>query len=637
MCGICGEVTTQSRGVDEAALRRMTAALRHRGPDDQGIEVFGERRAGFGHTRLSIIDLSPAGRQPMANEDGTIWVTANGEIYNFPELRQELEAQGHRFRSRCDVEVIVHLYEAYGVACVERLWGMFAFALWDAPRQRLVLARDRLGKKPLYYAGGQGALVFASELAALTESPLVSAEVEPSAVHDYLTYGYVPAPGTIFCGVSKLPPAHRLVWERGAVRVERYWQVDAGTKRDASEAEWGERVMELLRDATRRRMVSDVPVGAFLSGGLDSSAVVALMSEASSRPVKTFSIGFDDASFNELPYARQVAEQLGTEHRELTVRPETTTLLPQLVERFGEPFADSSALATWELARLVRSDVTVALNGDGGDEVFAGYDRYRAAVAAQQLSWWPKPLVRVASRMAGYWPESGAKRDPVQRAKRFLKGLTQEPTQRYAGWISYFLNGSKEALYTPRFAERLAGHDSMAYMREAWRQAEAADLVDRLQGVDRTTYLPGDLLPKVDVTSMAHALEVRSPLLDHRLFELSAQMPVSLKVRGGVGKYLLRKLFAGRLPDAVLRRSKAGFGVPVGRWFRGPLSAWVRELLLSEQATRRGYFERSALERLLQEHAVGRVDHGQRIWALAVLELWHQRFVDREPSLVVGD
>ena len=629
MCGICGEVTTQTRGVDEAALRRAVAALRHRGPDDQGIELLSDRRAALGHTRLAILDLSAAGRQPMANEDGTIWVTANGEIYNFPELRQALEAKGHRFRSRCDIEVIPHLYEEYGPACVEHLWGMFAVALWDAPRRRLLLARDRLGKKPLYYYTGGGSLAFASECAALLAWPMVERRVEPTAIHEYLTYGYVPAPRSILRGVAKVPPAHYLLWQDGTARLTRYWRPEpTETLGASSEAEWMERVLALLRDAVRRRMISDVPLGAFLSGGLDSSLVVALMSEASSRPVKTFSIGFDEASFDELPYARQVAERFQTEHRELVVRPEATALAPLLVERFGEPFADASALATFELARLVKSDVTVALNGDGGDEVFAGYDRYRAALAAERLAWCPAPLVRAASRLVAAWPESGAKRDPVQRAKRFLNGLSQPPLERYAGWMACFPNGTKEMLYTLAFALSLGNSDVLAYLRQAWEDAAADHLVNRLQRLDSLTYLPNDLLPKVDITSMTHALEVRSPLLDHRLFELSAQMPSSLKVRGGVGKYLLRRIGEGRLPEPVLRRAKAGFGVPVGRWFRGPLHPWARVILLSDRAGRRGYFEAAALERLLAEHEAGHVDHGPRIWALVMLELWHQRFVD---------
>jgi asparagine synthase (glutamine-hydrolysing) len=616
MCGIAGIVEAPGRSPDPGVLEAMGAALRHRGPDDGTVEARG--RAGFAFRRLSIIDVA-GGRQPIVNEDGSCRIVLNGEIYNHLELRAELESRGHRFRTRSDVEAALHGYEEWGDEVLTRLRGMFAFAIWDERRQRLLLARDRLGKKPLVYREGAGRLAFASELQGLLADPSIERRPDLEAIHHYLAYQYVPAPWTAFAGVRKLPPAHRLVFEDGTCRVERYWTLPALPERRVGLDDAAGEVRRLFRDAVKVRLMSEVPLGAFLSGGLDSSSVVALMAEFGR--VKTFSIGFEEADFDELRYARLVAERYGTDHHELVVRPDAAEVLPRLVDHFGEPFADSSAIPTYYVSRLARGRVTVALNGDGGDELFAGYDRYRALRLFEWLSRVPagRSLGLAAAALGGSWLPS--------RARRLLEAISRNPEESYARTVSYFSPEAKDGLYRPEIRHRLAATDSFAILREHFRAWDGRDLVARTLHADTLTYLPGDLLAKVDIASMAVGLEARSPLLDHPLVELAASLPSSLKLGGRQGKRVLRRAVRDLLPREILARRKMGFGVPIARWMRAELRPLAQEALLGTGSATRELFEPAAVARVWREHQSRAADRSAQLWALLCLELWWRRFL----------
>jgi asparagine synthase (glutamine-hydrolysing) len=620
MCGIAGQARADGVPVAEELIAGMCAAQEHRGPDQRGMYLDGG--IGLGIQRLRIIDLD-TGDQPVANEDSSVVVVLNGEIYNYAELRRELARAGHRLSTKGDTEVIAHLYEEHGVECVSRLHGMFAFALWDRCRRRLLLARDRVGKKPLFYCFRRGVLSFASELPALLQDASVPREVDPGAIDAYLAYGYVPAPASVFAGVSKLPPAHRLVFDGGAPRIERYWQLDYGRKRRVDDVrELHEEVRATLRAAVGRRLAADVPVGAFLSGGIDSSAVVAAMAERSSHPVKTFSIGFADQELDELPRARLVAERFGTEHHELTVEPDAIELLPKLVRHYGEPFGDHSALPCFYLAQLAREQVTVALNGDGGDESFAGYQRYTSNLLAARLERLPGGLRRAIAAAASL---AGSPRDPRalgSRAQRFAGRLAGEQRRRYLDQVNVFNPAERAALYAPEFAARIAPSATDEVLLGPWRQASGAELLDRMLEVDVTAYLPGDLLTKIDIATMAFSLEARSPLLDHELMELAASIPAALKARGTQRKVVLRDALRGWLPDAVLDGRKQGFELPVARWLRGELAPYAREVLLDRGSVERGWARAESIEALLDQHLAGAADHGRKLWALLTLELW---------------
>lgn len=632
MCGIAGIVDLRGRHVEQNIARRMCERLRHRGPDVEGFH-FGPGVA-LGHRRLSIIDLAGGG-QPMSNEDGTVWIIFNGEIYNFAELRGPLEARGHRFTTHSDTEAIVHAYEEYGERCVDHLRGMFAFAIWDAPRRRIFAARDRLGKKPFFYARTGDHFVFASELQGLLAHPGVARELDPIALDDYLTYGYVPPPRTIFRGVFKLPPAHTLSLDLAqnehtptAPHIKRYWQLRYEPKETLSESEAVERLADGLTEAVRLRMIADVPLGALLSGGIDSSVVVAVMSGLSTRPVKTFSIGFEEQAFNELPYARLVAERYKTEHHELVVRPNAMEVLPTLVRHYGEPFADSSAVPSYYVAQMTRQHVTVALNGDGGDECFAGYERYLGTLLAekyQRLPW----LVRrgVIEPVASLIPGSLPRRSRLRQAKRFLEAASNSVADRYLSWVTYFSSKHKKNLYTEHFQRELAGHVAERWHRDMF-DAATGDTLDRVLAVDVKSYLPHDLLVKMDIATMANSLEARSPFLDHKVMEFAARLPRNLKVRGRTLKYLLRKYAERLLPPAAMNRRKMGFGVPVGEWMRGEMRPLLEDTLLSKRAIQRGYFQPDAIRRFIGEHVEGRHDHSFRLWSLLWLELWRREFLD---------
>ncbi|MEE2637944.1 MAG: asparagine synthase (glutamine-hydrolyzing) [Acidobacteriota bacterium] len=632
MCGIAGKVV-HGRGaqVDVSLVRRMTASLSHRGPDDQGVWV--EGGVGLGSRRLAVIDLSPRAKQPMANEDGAIRVVFNGEIYNFLELRHELEHRGHRFRSSSDTETIVHLYEDEGVECVRRLDGMFAFALWDARTATLLLARDRLGQKPLFYRHHGDTLWFGSEPKAIFQDESIHPEPDLEAIHHYLTYGYVPSPWSAFKGVRKLEPAHYLTVRRGKTRVDRYWTLPYEPKRGASEDALVSELDDLLSRAVRRRLVADVPLGALLSGGLDSSAVVALMRRATSGPIKTFSIGFEQPEYDERVYARSVATALGTDHHELVVRPDAATLLPKLAYHYNEPFADSSAIPTWCLSRLARRSVTVALSGDGGDESFLGYDRYAAVRLASRLDSLPRPMRVTAAALARWLPDASAK-SRVTRLRRFARGLDLSPSRRYGRWLSIALDEHKRALYAPDFARRWLPIDSLGLLENRAAESDACSDVERMASTDMGMYLPDDLLVKMDIASMAHSLEVRSPLLDHHVVEFAARLPVALKLRRGTSKYLLRRVVAKTLPAPILMRRKMGFGVPLDYWLRHELRDMSRDLLLDNTAMQRGYFDPAGVQHLLDAHMEGRGQHHARIWGLLALEQWHRTFIDRRTEPV---
>jgi asparagine synthase (glutamine-hydrolysing) len=610
MCGIAGHLAPELG--DGEGVHRMLDALAHRGPDGEG--TWRDGPCVLGHRRLAIIDLSEAGRQPMSNEDGDVAISVVGEIYNHAELRRDLEAKGHRFRSRTDIEVIAHLWEERGVEVPALLRGMFALAIWDRRARTLFLARDRYGEKALYWTFGARGLVFASELPAI-RAFAATQEIDLDALDAYLALQYIPAPATIFAGIHKLMPGHAILVAPG-VHPEPvpYATIDftpryAGI--DATEAA-GE-VRRIVEDAVRVRLMSDVPLGAFLSGGLDSSIVVACMAEASSKPVKTFSIGIGTKP--ELPYARQVAERYQTEHHEELVVPNMIDLLPAIVRGHGEPFADPSAVPTRVLAELTRKHVTVALSGDGGDEAFGGYKRYAWARVAHALTDHGAVLRGSAALL---------ERIPSGRARwlrEYGRVLRTDEAERYMRFVGHFSAGEKAAIYTPELRARFERDHSTDRFARILADSRSPDPVGRLMELDTRTYLPDDICAKVDISSMAHSLEVRAPFLDHHVMELAASLPTSLQVRGLTGKRLLRRAFADRVPAGVLQRKKRGFSLPLASWFSGELAGYAREILLSTPARTRGLFEPAAVERLLDRHRRGE-DHGDRIWNLLVLELW---------------
>ena len=628
MCGICGVVAFDPLAhVDEALVRRMARFLIHRGPDGEGIWT--NAQVGLGHRRLAIIDLSQAAAQPMANEDGTLWIVFNGEIYNFQSLRDELLRRGHAFRSKSDTEVILHLYEDEGEACLQRLRGMFAFALWDVRRRRLVLARDRVGKKPLYYwhRPGRG-LAFASEPKAFLADPEFRAEPDDEALWHFLAYQYVPAPWSAFRGVRKLPPAHYLVLENGHPELHRYWELRYTPKRSGRAADLAGELGARLKEAVRLRLISDVPLGAFLSGGVDSSGIVAMMHAVGTGPVRTFSIGFPEADYDELQYARKVAERFETEHQELVVRPDALAILPKMVCHYNEPFGDSSAIPSFYLAEMTRRSVTVALNGDGGDEAFAGYPRYLALRLSRGFEYVPAGARHGLEWLASKLPAGRAK-GFFNRSAQFLAAQDPDPQRRYIRWLMHFDRGLKQRLCTAEFQQRAGARDSADLILAAYARSDAAGLTDRTLHVDVQTYLPDDLLVKMDIATMAHSLEARSPFLDHELMEFAASLPEAFKLRGRTGKVLLKSFLSPLLPPNLLHRHKMGFGVPLDHWFRGPLRDFLRETLLAPRCLKRGYLEPNAVETMVDEHILGKRNWHYHLWDLVVLELWFRTFIDQ--------
>jgi len=637
MCGIAGGVSSVSNPRLSAAVGPMTRALQHRGPDEEGI--WANEFCALGNRRLAIIDLSPAGRQPLSNESSSVWVTFNGEIYNFQALREELEGFGHRFRTGTDTEVIVHAYEQWGTGCVKRFRGMFAFALWDQQRRQLFLARDRVGKKPVLYTQVGNVFLFSSELQSLLQYPDIRREPELSAIDAYLSYGYVPAPQTAFRGVNKLPPAHWLTLDvsrgRPVLRVEQYWKLEYSPKSRLSEAEAAEQLRQKLTEAVKLRMISDVPLGVFLSGGLDSSVVVGLMAGLSPQPVKTFSIGFKEAGWSELGFARNVAQRWATDHHEFVVEPDALVILPRLVRHYGEPFADSSAVPTFYVSQVTRRSVTVALNGDGGDESFAGYNRYFANLVAERLSRVPgarNAMVLLQMLL----PDSSNQKNRLRYIHRFLGAVAGSTPERYQEWVGIFSQRQKQGLLGGDFRPDGAEENTDQLLRHLFAASRQLHPIDAAMAVDVASYLPYDLLAKVDITSMANSLEARSPFLDHEVMEFAARLPIHFKRRRRISKYLVKRAFADLLPRENLRRGKMGFGVPVGEWFRGSLREFLQDMILSERSRQRGYFNPQAVQALLENHVARKADHGTQLWALLMLEMWHREFLDNHRGREVG-
>jgi asparagine synthase (glutamine-hydrolysing) len=636
VCGIAGRLNLNTRRpVDPGLLEGMCQLLAHRGPDGQGVDC--HDFVGLGHRRLAIIDLSDAGRQPMRSADGRVVVTFNGEIYNFLELKADLERRGHVFRTRTDTEVILAAYAEYGLDFLTHLRGMFAFALWDTASETLLLVRDRLGKKPLFYRFDRDGIEFASEPKAFLANPDFRPEADAAAIAYYLTLQYVPSPLCAFRGVQKLPPAHCLIVRNGQAEARRYWRLTYLPKLAVSEEEAAELVRAKLDEAMRLRLISDVPLGAFLSGGIDSGLVVALMAGATSGRVRTFSIGFDEAAYNELPQARLVAERYGTEHHEFVVRPDAIDVLPRLVWHYGEPYADSSAIPTYYLAELTRRHVTVALNGDAGDENFAGYDRYLGSLLAARFDPYFPALLRRPVSAFGTWLRKGALSKQFRsRAGRFIEGFADRPERRYARWMTHFHPVMKDGLVTRDFQARASLANELEPIDRTFREADGPDLLDRTLAVDVENYLPDDLLVKVDIATMAHGLESRSPFIDHEFMELAARLPSHLKLRGTTKKYLLRRIAASLLPSEIITRPKMGFGVPLDRWFRAELRELAHDTLLSPRASQRGLFQADAVRRLLWEHERGTATWHYQIWNLLMLESWFRMFIDERPVAPPG-
>jgi len=624
MCGIAGKFNFDSANpIDRERLSAMTSVIAHRGPDADGFYV-GEG-IGLGHRRLSIIDLS-TGDQPLANENGTIWIVFNGEVYNFAEIRAELEAHGHWFRTHSDTEVIVHAYEQWGDRAVDRFRGMFAFALWDEPKRRLLLVRDRLGVKPLYYSATAAGVTFGSEIKALLEDPDVPRGWSPEALDAYLALQYVPSPQTMYSGIFKLPAAHLLVAERGRVSVRRYWDLPfTGDGDPAREDQYLEQLEALVAESVRLRLISDVPLGAFLSGGIDSTAVVAAMADACGADrVVTTSVGFDEHAFNELEHARTVARHLGVRQHEKIVKPDVADLLPKLAWHLDEPFADSSAVPTYYVSKAAREHVTVALSGDGGDELWAGYARHRVEQWETAARQWLGPTGgRIAGRVAARLP-IGVK------GTRSLRHLALSPAEACARKHAYglFEGGVRGSLYAADFAREVRDADPFAGFRLAYDSCPSPDPIDRALYVDVKTYLVDDIMTKVDKMSMAVSLESREPLLDHKLLEFAATVPSSLKLKNGRGKHLLRRLLERRIPKSIVDRPKHGFEAPIGEWLRGPLAPMVDGLLGDGRLRDRGVFNDRAVAALWAEHRDGARDHRHRLWSLVMLELWFRQFVD---------
>ncbi|MEW6039947.1 MAG: asparagine synthase (glutamine-hydrolyzing) [Elusimicrobiota bacterium] len=632
MCGICGVLHFNTeRTVKTEVLEKMCGSIVHRGPDSKGI--YTDTNAGFGVRRLSIIDLQ-TGDMPIFNEDKTLSVIQNGEIYNFQSLRTTLQERGHNFYTKTDTEIIVHLYEEYGADCVQHLRGMYAFAVWDSRKKKILLARDRIGKKPLYYTVMDNSLVFGSEIKAILEyikaTPgLLKPEINLQAIHYYLTYQYIPGPMTIFKDIWRLPPSSVMIYSQtGSSGISKYWDIDFTAKTTMNYSEAKERLREILTEAVNIRLISDVPLGAFLSGGHDSSIVVGLMSQLSSKPVKTFSIGFENADFSELKYAKIVAEHFNTEHNEFIVKPDFINILPKIIWHYDQPFADTSALPSYYVSNVTRKHVTVALNGDGGDENFGGYLRYRAMKGGMYFGLPFQILGKtITAKLTSLIPhtETDKPKSKFRYIYRLLSALAERPAVRNVLWHAFFENETKLAIYSDDMKETFSKINTYDYLTDIFDSAPAQDILDRAFYTDIKTYLPECLLIKMDIASMANSLEARSPFLDHKLFEFSATLPSGWKIHGPNfhTKHILKDTFRTFLPEKIIKRGKQGFGLPVGMWFKNELKGYIREVLLDKKSLERGYFNKDAIEKLIQQHEEGRADNGYKLWALLVLELWH--------------
>ena len=643
MCGIAGVAWPAGhQPIERSVLEQMVRTLHHRGPDAQGFYLDDEaiqegcsRRAGaaLGHARLSIIDID-GGTQPVANEDESVWCVFNGEIYNYRELRTQLISSGHIFRSDSDTEVLVHLYEQFGTDCVQHLRGMFAFAIWDRRAEKLMLVRDRMGQKPVIYTFVEDRFAFASELKALLQIPGVQRQVDPDAVDSYLSYQYVPHPACILRGFHKLPPGHLAIYEAGKLAVSQYWHpgqsVGEQLLTDIDDAR--DRLRATLTESVRMRLRSDVPLGAFLSGGVDSTIISGLAQQESEQDLLTFSIGFPVKKFDEREFAQSASAHLKTRHHEQVVEPQSLSVLPRLIWHYDEPFADSSAIPTMALSEMTRQHVTVSLSGDGGDELFCGYERYQAVRIAQSIDRLPAPVRRILG--AQIWqklPASVEQKSLMRRGKRLLEAIGATPERRYLRWIQILSSDIRESFYQPEFVESLNGFDSAEFIVDAYRKTrDVDDFIAKTCHVDMQTYLPCDILTKVDIASMAHSLECRSPFLDHEVVDLAVSMPREWKLSGKQGKKILVDSFSDLIPPEIQSRKKMGFGVPLDHWFRDELRELVHDTLTDSRTASRGYFRPEAIRQMLDEHQNQIYDHSARLWALLCLELWHRVFVDGE-------
>lgn len=623
MCGIAG-IAGRS---DEPLVRAMCARIAHRGPDDEGFYSTGQ--VTLGQRRLSIIDLV-TGQQPLSNEDGTVWITFNGEVYNYQSLRADLEAKGHRFKTNSDTETIVHAYEQYGEACVEKLYGMFAFAIWDEKTRTLFAARDHAGVKPFYYAEVGDCLVFGSEIKAVLADPSVPRDIDYFALDDYFTYLYTVPPRTIFKSVRQLPPAHSLTWKDGKLSVRRYWTLRVAPEH-RTEEEWVEILHPLLEEVIRENMIADVPLGAFLSGGLDSSTIVALMAKSSSMPVRTFTIGFDKDGnlYDEIGPAKVVADAFKTDHHVLRAEGGIVGLLPTIVRHFDEPFGNPTALLAYILSKLTRQHVTVALAGDGGDETFGGYARYAGAKVSGAYRMVPDPIRRyMIHPLVSLLPESTRGLHLLRRIREFSGGSLHNPVEMYTEWIGYYTAAERAALYAGDLRKETQGYDSRDFIRGLFRECETGDFVAQTMYVDLHSFLPHNLLQYSDRMSMAHALEIRVPFTDPRVMEATARIPSALKIRGMQTKHMMRKTMERDLPRQILARKKLGFNPPMGTWITTSLRGVVEEFLSDDAIRRRGYFRPEAVRGMLRAHGDGRRDFTWHIWSLIFFEQWHRLYMD---------
>jgi asparagine synthase (glutamine-hydrolysing) len=629
MCGITGKIYFNKNKVSKEDIAKMNKKIAHRGPDDSGVYISPDKKIGLGHQRLSIIDLSPLGHQPMSYLN-RYQIVFNGEIYNFQEKKSLLEKDGYSFKSKSDTEVIMALYDKYKEKCLDHLRGMFALAIYDKKENTIFCARDRVGKKPFKYYLDENVFIFASELKAILTQKDYKREPDYIAIHHYLTLQYVPAPLTGFKDIKKLEPAHYLKINLKTRKIEktRYWKLDYSKKLKLSEKEWEKRIMKKLEESVKLRMISDVPLGAFLSGGIDSSAIVALMAKNSQKPIKTFSIGFKEQKYNELKYAQIIAKKFKTNHKEFIVKPNAIEMLPKLVYQYEEPYADSSALATYYVSKMTRDFVTVALNGDGGDENFAGYGRY----SVQKFGlWYDKimPIHKLIILPITKFLAKNIKNTFFDRVNIFAKTLTENYNYRYVNYIRYFSNEAKKEIYTDNFKEKTKGINSYDIVANKFKEAGTKNKTEQALFADFSTYLPNDLLVKVDIDSMAVSLEGRSPFLDHELLELTAQIPFNLKLKGlNNKKYILKESLRGMVPDEVMFRPKMGFGVPLDSWFRNELKDYAYKTILSKKALSRNLFKKNAIKKMLDEHNNTKISHAYKIWALITLELWFQKYFD---------
>ena len=626
MCGICGIINAEpDRPIDVEALQRMTQAIAHRGPDDDG--YYFNDHVGFGMRRLSIIDLV-TGDQPVSNEDRSVTVVFNGEIFNFKDLYKEFIAKGHKFSTKSDTEVIVHAYEEFGENCPQYFNGMFAFALWDERNKRLILARDHLGIKPLYYYLDDDCIIFGSELKSIVLNPVVKREVDLYALDQFLTLEYIPTPRTIFKNIYKLPPGHKLIYQSGQVKIEQYWDIpDISPPKDEKIVQ--EILVELIDDAVKMQLMSDVPLGAFLSGGIDSSSVVASMSQSSSEPVRTFSIGFDDTTYNELPYAREVANRYKTFHTEEILEPNIVDLVEKLVRHLDEPFGDFSIFPTYLVSEVARKQVKVVLSGDGGDEVFGGYDAYVAQRMDSYYRYLPKGIRKqVLPGIMARVPPRPEKKGLVNKSKRFIEGAALPSPLQHTRWMIFLSENDRTNLYKPDLEASLASHSAIETLEGYFSKKSHWNPLAQQQYVDIKTYLVDDILTKVDRMSMAVSLEARVPLLDYRIVEFAVNLPPEMKIKRGETKRIFKRAMADRLPQAVLEKPKQGFSIPLKHWLRSSLKPMMMDLLSVDKIQQRGYFNDQCVSAWIADHLDGVENHSHKLWALMVFEIWSQEFID---------